>query len=86
MTINDIKTILVNYLNLGGRFNSAVNQEIVDQIIRERERGELTCAEIVAYQIDGTTVFLSDEGLQMPKRVVFVDVKSRNSFLSELGV
>lgn len=84
MTINDLKTILVNYLDARGRKAKAVSQEIVDKIIGGGDKLPIEGCEVMAFQINGTTVFVSESGLMQPRQVVFVDLKSRNSFLQEL--
>jgi len=84
MTINDLKTILVNYLDTNGRKTKAVSQEIVEKIIGGGDKLPIEGCEVMAFQINGTTVFVSEAGLTQPEQVVFVDLKSRNSFLQEL--
>lgn len=84
MTIQDIKTILVNHLNYAGKNSVRANQELVDQIIRENLDREVELSEVRAIKINGTLVFLSESGFSIPNRVVFLDLKSKESFLHEL--
>lgn len=84
MTINDLKTILVNYLDAHGQKAKAVSQEIVNQIIGGSDKLSIEGCEVMAFQVNGTTVFVSEAGLAQPSQVVFVDLKSRNSFLQEV--
>lgn len=86
MTINDMKTILINHLNGTGHKARAVTREVVNQIIRGEGEELITCSEVLACQIGGTTVFVSDAGLLSPDRVVFVDLKSRKSFLQDIEI
>ena len=78
MTIADVKTILVNQNSV------RANQEIVEQIISENPRREVEHSEIHVFDMGETLVFLSEQGLTVPNRVIFVDLKSKESFLQEL--
>ena len=84
MTIEDLKTILVNHLGSESRKPLAVNREIVDQVITDQNTKEVPCSDVYAFQTDGTTVILSDAGLTLPRHVVFLDLKSNASFLQEI--
>lgn len=84
MTIEDLKTILVNHLDLGSRKQGSANREIVEQIIPGGNPEEVKGAEISAFQVDGTAVLISDANFRLPHRIVFVDLKSRASFVEEL--
>ncbi|MBI4387745.1 MAG: hypothetical protein HY582_01715 [Candidatus Omnitrophica bacterium] len=84
MTLQDLKTILIDHLGAWSKKPVLVNQEIVDHIIRGRAKTEVLGSEAMVFQVNGTTVFLSDSGLKLPEQIIFVDLKSRESFLQEL--
>ena len=83
MTLQDLKTILVNHLDCGNSRQSD-NEEIVDLVVKGKATEEIEPAEVFAFQVNGTTIFLSDAGLAKPKRVIFVDLKNRKTFLQEV--
>ena len=83
MTIDDVKTILINNLSVKGKNSIHANREIVNQMITENPKQEVDIAEAQVFQMGDTVVFLSDSGISIPKRVVFVDLKSREAFLHE---
>ena len=84
MTTSDLKTILVNHLEGPSENRTSVNREIIDQIIGGKEPAEIPLNEAMVFQVNGTIVFLSEAGFSLPRRIVFLDLKSRKSFLQEI--
>ena len=76
MTVQDLKTILINHLNLVDRKKGWVNREILDHLLKGDGTDSISGAEITAFQVNGTTILLSDAGFSLPKNIVFMDLKS----------
>ena len=84
MTMKDLKSFLVHNLNLGRSHSVAVNREILENVIPAFSADQLVAKEVMAYQIDGTTIFVSDNGLTKPRQIIFVDLTNGTSFLQEI--
>ncbi len=84
MTLKDLKSFLVHNMKGEQSKSIAVNREILDHIFPEFSICEAAGKEIMAYQIDGTMIFVSDGGLTKPRQVVFIDLMTGASFLQEI--
>ena len=84
MTVQDLKTILINHLDSPSGRSRRVNQEVLDLVIPEDDQKKLAYSEAAVFQIEGTTVILSDAGLVKPERIVFLDLQSRKSVMHEI--
>ena len=83
MRIKDLKKLLTYCLSKGDARAMAAYRETIDQIMTE-DHEEVRGTEVSAYPVNGTTVFVSDTGLRKPSQVIFIDLRSRKSFLQSL--
>lgn len=84
MRLADLKQFLV-YCFGGERGPSAsVHKEVLDHVMPEGGIHEIQGKEVIAYEVDGTIVILSENGLVKPKQVIFTDLVSGASFLQEI--
>ena len=84
MKLEYLKWLLVTNLSKGSLKSLDVSQELVEQVFAGKDSEELTPIEVTAYQVNGTTVFLSNDCIREPNNVIFVDLKTGRSFLKQL--
>jgi hypothetical protein len=84
MTTTGLKELLATHLGGVSQKQIASNQEVLNHVLKNKSEQTIQFMDVLACEVDGTLVFLSDAGLPKARNVIFLDLISQTSFFRTL--
>ena len=84
MRVKDLKSLLAKRLDENIPNAGSVFGEILGQVFHKADKDKIIGKDLTAYEVNGTTVFVSLSGLKKPDQIIFLDLNTGSSFMQHL--